>query len=175
MTTKLSIADALTDSRFGELVNILIANSMTAGNKGRSINMGDSLYMERGYVLPESPETKGFEMRVHRTVRSDRDRHLHDHPWWNVSILLSGGYEEVLPVAADRPTEWDNHGVERTYSEIRRPGDIIFREANDRHRLIIAPGCEAVSLFIMGPKTQSWGFYTPAGKVDFRDYLDRAE
>ena len=39
--------------------------------------------------------TNRIAARLHHTLRSDRDRALHDHPSWNISIVLTGGYWEV--------------------------------------------------------------------------------
>ena len=37
---------------------------------------------------------KGFTVKLHRFLRSDPARDLHDHPWDFVSIILWGGYYE---------------------------------------------------------------------------------
>jgi hypothetical protein len=48
--------------------------------------------MRRWWVIPRN---KFFNIYLHHFLHSDDDRALHDHPWWNVSILLrSGSYVE---------------------------------------------------------------------------------
>jgi hypothetical protein len=101
--------------------------------------------------------------RIHHILRSDNDRHLHDHPWWNISIVLRGGYWEWTP---KNPRDPAGPQV-KTW---RGPGSIVFRRASAVHRLELPAGTSTWSLFVMGPKSQAWGFYTPDGKVHWRDY-----
>lgn len=150
---------------------------------------GISDYMERLWLVPYEDATAGpgcgplrfkdhpvawcfqklgIAIRVHVIKRSDEDRHLHDHPWANVSIILSGSYIEVKPMRQDQHPAMDA-GLS-TYV-IADPGSIRFRKATDRHRLLVNDGEQAVSIFIAFKKQQSWGFYTPTGKVYWKDYL----
>lgn len=88
---------------------------------------------------------------LHRIERSDDDRALHDHPWSSASVILVGGYDEVVPLdPADPAGE-----VKRLR---RRPGDITFRGPRSAHRLELIDG-SCVSLFLMGPKVRDWGFW----------------
>lgn len=98
---------------------------------------------------------------MHNTLRSDAGRDLHDHPWWSISIVLLGGYWEIMPTEQEQPAKWDARpettllrGYRRAW---RRPGSIVFRRATDRHRLEIPEGGEAWSLFIMGPWQRKLG------------------
>lgn len=116
-------------------------------------------------------------IRVHRIITSDSDRHLHDHPFDNISWLLRGGYWELLPVAID--PQWSQEPVsapnafavrEKTSTVFRPEGSIIRRRASDRHAIRLVPGQQVFSLFIQFRKCQPWGFYTPRGKVYWWDY-----
>lgn len=104
-------------------------------------------YLERWWLKRE-PEGSIY---VHRFLRSDDDRALHDHPWDSVSIVLAGRYVEVTPEG----------------SIPRLAGDVIFRRASDPHRIEIAQGETAITLFITGAREREWGFHcgddTPAG------------
>lgn len=135
---------------------------------------------------------RNVAIRAHTILRSDSDRHLHDHPSWSLSIVLEGGYWEVceptqfalrrkggydflLDLCANRaPSDWDKEELE-TCKEFgvywRGPGAIVLRKASDFHRLILPRGTQAKSIFAMGKKTNSWGFLTPDGKVYWRTYL----
>lgn len=53
-------------------------------------------YMGRTWLV-EPADGRPYNARVHKVMRSDHDRCLHDHPWHNASIVLKGGYWEVLP------------------------------------------------------------------------------
>ncbi len=137
---------------------------------GHIENAAGELYMARGWLLEPRWWTLGWGARIHHTVRSDDDRALHDHPWFNVSVILRGWYYELVPLDAENP-RWLINGDEACFSHRRMPGEVIARQATDRHRLIVPPGEGCYSLFIVGPRRQAWGFYPPGGKVEWRTYL----
>jgi hypothetical protein len=115
-------------------------------------------YMDRWWFLPE---IFGERARVHRTRRSDHDRHLHDHPWHFVSVILEGGYSEEIEVAnAGGLTD------RRRY----RPGDVLFRHAEHRHRLEIEDGGDCWSLVFTSHNVREWGFWTERGFVPWQQY-----
>jgi hypothetical protein len=108
-------------------------------------HLGD--YMKR-WIL----STPFGTLRVHKIMRSDKDRDLHDHPWDFTSFILWGRYLEVAP------------GGVQTYSV----GSINRKRAEDRHRLALA---EPVWTFVVtGPVRRKWGFYTDGGWVYWREY-----
>src|SRR6185312_200421 len=51
----------------------------------------DNPYLRRWWVIPRN---RIFNIYLHHFMRSDDDRALHDHPWVNCSILISGEYDE---------------------------------------------------------------------------------
>lgn len=126
-------------------------------------------YMERWWVIPRRPERVNFYL--HRILRSDDDRALHDHPGWSISIVLAGGYYEVVPVDPAKPA-----GDTITYW--RPPGFIRFRKAVAAHRLVLPRPLEegwkgeteSWSLFIMGPATRGWGFWCPKGWKPYKEF-----
>jgi hypothetical protein len=127
-------------------------------------------YMERYWLYPFSKDNK-TNIRIHRILSSDDDRHLHDHPWASTSIILKGGYWEVMPKDPLQHPYLDSD--EKNLVKVwRREGDVVIRKANSRHRLILPEGTTTWSMFIMGEKDQSWGFYTEEGKIYWRDYLN---
>jgi hypothetical protein len=129
-----------------------------------------SLYMERFVLF----ETKWFSARLHHICTEDRDPHLHDHPWNFCSVLLQGYYVENRPVPVEncrwaREWNWAND-MEPTVQWPRIAPSIAFRRATDRHLIsYVEPG--TWTLFIYGRICQRWGFYTPRGKVDFKEYI----
>lgn len=108
-------------------------------------------------------------VRIHHIMSSDWDRHLHDHPFASMSLILRGRYIEIMPRYREQPASRDNLPGGQ-WRRLRKPGDIIFRSAVDRHRLEIIRGESCWSLFAMGRKTRSWGFYTEAGWVPHCEY-----
>ena len=82
-------------------------------------------------------------LRLHNILRSDNDRHLHDHPWDYWSLLIRGEY-----------IEHQAHGA-RVH---RRAPSLAFRRAETAHRLeVIRPAWTIVST---GPRRREWGFWT---------------
>lgn len=112
----------------------------------------DDPYLRRWWVIPRN---RFFNIYLHNIRRSDDDRALHDHPWWNVSIILRGGYLEIMPHAR----RW------------RSRGSIVFRRAKAAHRLALdkvhpqSSGRPCWTLFITGPVVREWGFHCPKGWV----------
>ncbi len=127
-------------------------------------------YMERYWLVPFNPDSANA--RIHHILRSDNDRALHDHPWDSISIILKGGYWEILPLEQSQHPELDSQRFQRIW---RKPGDVVSRKAGDRHRIEVEPGTTSWSLFFMGPLRQQWGFYSNEGKVYWREYLNDYE
>jgi len=109
-------------------------------------------YLLRWWIIPRN---KRFNIYLHKILRSDDDRALHDHPWWNVSIILRGSYIELMPRGEHR---------------IRAAGDIVFRKATALHRLI-SLGEPCWTLFITGPRVREWGFACPQGFVVWHKFV----
>lgn len=137
--------------------------------------------------------TEHVAVRAHTIYLSDSDPHPHDHPSWSVSVVLEGGYWEVLepseyarqlPLAYQRLVA-DLSRIDRRvvadYAHLfnvhwRGPGAVVFRSASTFHRLILPAGTQTKSLFVLGKKREEdWGFKTPAGKVGWREYLNKRE
>lgn len=124
------------------------------------IGSPDHPYMLRWWIIPRN---RFFNIYLHKILRDDDDRALHDHPWWNVSIVLRGGYREITP----------------TGSKMRRPGSVVFRRATAIHRLelpvINATISYCWSLFITGRRVRTWGFHCPKGFVPWHEFVDESD
>lgn len=108
-----------------------------------------------------------WSVRIHETLRSDLDRHLHDHPYDNASIVLANHYIEVTPM--DRRK--DPGGFQGRIVNVRTVGDVIVRAGADSHQLIL--NGPALSLFIcLKEHKRKWGFYTEGGWVYWKRYVD---
>lgn len=108
---------------------------------------------------------------INNVLRSDDDRALHDHPWWNVSVVLLGGYWEYEP-AWMGPVPGPYVPRRKAW---RGPGSVVIRrKATWLHRLELDPNMkqETISLFFTGPATRRWGFRLPdTGEwIDARDW-----
>lgn len=115
-------------------------------------------YMDRWWFMPE---IFGERARVHRVRRSDHERDLHDHPWHFVSVILEGGYSEEIEIIP---------GTGITDTRRYRPGDVLFRHAEHRHRLELHEG-DCWSLVFTSPNVREWGFWKADGAfVPWRQY-----
>lgn len=122
----------------------------------------DDPYLERWHIWRIKWLSSCY---LHIVRRSDDDRALHDHPWFNVSILLDGGYLEVVPASAEDPAGAIN-------ALWRDAGAVTFRRASAAHRLVVRDGQPTVSLFITGPRIREWGFWCPKGWKPWRQFVD---
>ena len=83
-----------------------------------------------------------FSIRLHHWLGSDDQRHLHDHPWAFITIVLRGGYIDRDDTRKDRLL----------------PGSIRVRSATYKHSVRVRPsGCW--SLVLTGPEVREWGFW----------------
>lgn len=112
----------------------------------------DDHQLQRWFVLPRNPFSNVY---LHRFLRSDDDRALHDHPWDNRSWVLAGEYVEHLQDGTLA------HRVE---------GEAIERRAIQAHRVELITG-PAVTLFFTGPVIRPWGFYCPKGWVGWKEFV----
>lgn len=108
-------------------------------------------YLHRWWVIPRNPFCNVY---LHRILRSDDDRALHDHPWESRSVILGGAYIEHTPAGR----------------YVRQAGDVTTRPADALHRLELPVGREVVTLFITGPEVRAWGFACPHGWVHHNDF-----
>lgn len=107
----------------------------------------DRPYLQRWWMIPRNPV---FNIYLHRFLRSDDDRALHDHPWCSMSILLRGSYVEHTI---------DAGGIHRRQRLVA--GDRRVRLSGKfAHRIELDAG-ECWTLFVTGPRYRDWGFHCP--------------
>lgn len=121
----------------------------------------ESPYLNRWWLIPRNPI---FNIYLHEFLRSDDDRALHDHPWINCSILLSGQYCEHTIAAG---------GIH--HRTMRKAGDIKFRLGSSAHRIELTHG-PCWTLFITGPRYRNWGFHcVEAGWIPWQQFVDERD
>lgn len=120
-------------------------------------------YLLRWFVIPRN---RFFNVYLHKFLRSDDDRALHDHPWANCSVLLRGCYNEhtidaggvhqrrLLQAGAVR-IRWSGKFAHRV--ELLHPAIAI---GNGTPKAFGAP-IPCWTLFITGPRYRAWGFHCP--------------
>ena len=116
----------------------------------------EDTYMKRWWIIPRN---RFFNIYLHHFLRSDDDRALHDHHWWNVSILLRGSYIEHTPKGL----------------VVRSAPAIAFRIAEAAHRIQLFGSIRGElpvwTIFITGPRVRDWGFHCKQGWVSQKDFL----
>lgn len=121
-------------------------------------------YLYRWHLARE-PEGSIY---FHIQTRSDPERPLHDHPWDNTTVMLTGRYIELYEPAPELVPPGNSW-----WEPIQRPvntGKMIFRPAKLAHRLLLPQSVPyAMTLFMTGPKVREWGFWYPDG---FQPYYD---
>jgi hypothetical protein len=138
------------------------------------------------YMLRWIIQTPFGGVRLQKICASDRERHLHDHPFdfvtfrlWSDAGKMGGGYVEETPLSwpfKDRE-EWTKAGME-TVKKHYPTWSVGFRRATDLHRLhllwleVISGKREIAqwTLFCHGPNLRDWGFQTESGWVQWEVY-----
>jgi hypothetical protein len=102
---------------------------------------------------------------VHWIKKPDPEPYAHDHPVSFLSIILRGSYAEEV------------EGRNRSYPYIIRHDYYNYIPTRKRHRIIWCSAGGCLTLAVMGPKTNEWGFFTPKGKIPWKTYyaVQRAE
>jgi hypothetical protein len=135
------------------------------------VNCERDPYLIRWYLL----RSKFIAVFLHKFVRSDEDRALHDHPWNFLVIPLWRGYVEHSSEVEIIPTCYGDTGTAfQTGNTIkRRVWPIIgtrFRRAEYRHRVELVKGKPSWSLFIRFKERRVWGFWPKDGFQAWNDW-----
>lgn len=108
---------------------------------------GSDPFTSEGNPKPDVRWPQGFGVYLHHFHRSDNDGALHNHPWaWAFSFILVGGYQEERRVGMNVE--------ERTVL----PLSFNWIDKDTFHRVDLRER-DAWSIFVVGPKTDSWGFW----------------
>jgi hypothetical protein len=147
------------------------------------VNCDRDPYLHRWYLV-RRPE---FGVFIHKFIRSDEDRALHDHPWNFFVIPVWRGYIEHSEEYPPCP-DCDANGVVEVFEGSvhqmttpcsccdlkgyitvpvrRRVWPIIgmrFRRAEYRHRVELVAGKPSWSIFIRFKSRRDWGFWPMEG------------
>ena len=125
---------------------------------------------------------RGWQLCLHKWLRSDDDRALHDHSGDSISIILTRGYWDVIEEWCDGTPDdypvseqWHYRGDGEWSRELtvwRYPLIPVFRKAEAPHRVILPTSAPVWSLWFRWPPRREWGFHCPKGWKHWRDYLN---
>jgi hypothetical protein len=111
------------------------------------------LHFRRWEIL----KTRWFSIYIHGIYASDKDKHLHNHPWDYKSIVLKGSYVEET-----------TNGV-----NILKFGTITSKDGNDYHKIKQLLTKSVYTLFIVSPVKRVWGYQVDGGFIDNEEYRRR--
>lgn len=88
----------------------------------------------------------GYSIRIHKWLRSDDSRYLHNHSWFFLTFVLRGSYTDV--------SMKDNI----IYKDTLKRFNFRYRPANHLHYVEVPKeGC--LTILITGRPLQKWGFW----------------
>jgi len=127
--------------------------------------VNDEPYLERYYLFLKERKTFPFNVFLHKFLKGDPDD-VHDHPWPYATLILKGGYYEWIP-------QFNADGTKSC--EVRKwrgPGHFRICKPKSYHRIELAEGVTAWTLFMPGPQTREWGFLVKNNWIPNGLYLD---
>jgi hypothetical protein len=109
------------------------------------------------YLIAQTP---AFGLYVHKMLRPDGSRLIHDHPWRFRTLVLKGGYEEVY-WSSEYPNLWLPHGGNPIFpSAIRRPFRTHAIPLTTAHTITRLLGDGPTwTVLLVGRKVKNWGFW----------------
>lgn len=116
----------------------------------------DELHFQRYRLLT----TPWFTVYLHKIYKSDKDAHMHDHPFDFTSRILKGSYEEAY---AESP-HW--FSVRR---RLLKKGDRIKHDHTDVHKITVIDG-PVWTFVVTGGKRYDWGYQTEIGFMSHDKY-----
>ena len=123
----------------------------------------DSPYLLRWFWIPRN---RFFNVYIHRFLKDDEDRALHDHPWPSFSIMCEGRIRECYKTDSSTGFAYRNFYW----------GDTVYRPAKFAHRIIVLSNGKGekrpLTIFITGPRIRQWGFHCPKGWRHWKDFVD---
>lgn len=137
-----------------------ILRNLVRSRPMRLIEINGEPYLERYYM----GTVQGRQIWLHRFVRDDAERHVHDHPWTALSIILTGGYtEQVASLVTSGRAPARSTLLTRQHDRLAPTINLIG--ASRMHRIMsVKP--DTWTLMIVGPRHgKGWFFYsqTPDG------------
>ena len=102
-------------------------------------------------------QTPLFGVYLHRHIRPDWFRDMHDHPYSFVTWVLRGAYRENRIAA--KPLTW-------------RQWSVHYMRAEWPHSILELTEVPTWTLMFVGRRRRDWGFVTDDGWVSHKTYLN---
>lgn len=152
------------------------------------VNCDRNVYLHRWYVIRTAP----FAVFIHKFVRSDEDRALHDHPWNFLVIPIWRGYiehsqvREWLDDGGPALPDWSDKIIKRrvlpilgtrfrrgTYKhrvELLKTDDITLTPLRTGELSVEWDELPSWSIFIRFREFRDWGFHMPEGWIQWNKF-----
>lgn len=117
-------------------------------------------------------QTPWFGILLHDIYEPDMDRDPHDHPWTFWSLVLRGGYKEMLWSYPNHLDSW-KYRVHSRFS--------IHRMDTDKAHMITELFGPTRTLIFHGPRVRKWGFWSRipgTGEtrwIHWKDYIEHRD
>ncbi len=96
-----------------------------------------------------------FSMNIHAIYKADEDRHLHNHPWNFMNIILKGSYIELLPNGKVRLKTFLSTSI-RKADKFHKIGEVVSKSV--------------YTLNFMWGKRKDWGYDVNGKFVQHEEY-----
>ena len=93
---------------------------------------------------------------LHAIHKADQDKHLHNHPWDFISVVLKGSYKEMT-----------QQGI-----KFQTPGKINVRDGSEYHKILEVESEVVYTLFFVSKPKRLWGYDVDNRFVDHEKYRD---
>lgn len=121
------------------------------------ISKNGVVYFRRYRLL----QTPWFGIYVHQILKSDQERHPHDHPFSYSSLILSGAYHEDV---------WYSPDFKKRLSQSYYQGDVVEHSKLDFHKISLLTK-EVWTLVFASGRTRTWGYLLKDGSwIDHKEY-----
>ena len=149
---------------------------LISGQPHFRIGSPESPYLLRWYLIPRN---RWLNVYLHKFLRSDDDRALHDHPWWFVSIMVRGSYRETLQREVNLGWLRGPQPLAETTNERSAPS-IAYRDTAARHRVELPADMNGKpvpcwTIVITGRSVRNWGFWCPQGFVPWQQFVEHTD
>jgi len=129
--------------------------SLTRNIPMRQIDSNGSPYLQRYHYYTDDED--GSQIWIHRFLSCDGDEHLHTHPLYARTLILSGGYVEQVG-RFNKLT-----GIPMTWELMRSPGDTYEIEPDYIHRIShVLPETWTV-MHVQAGRLPTWNFINADG------------
>lgn len=104
-------------------------------------------------------KTPWFQLFVHAIYDHDHDHHCHDHPWDFASLVIKGGYEEMVETPRFFDVNTNRYAVD-TKIRVRKLGSVAKLPAEGMfHRITRLLDGTCYTLVLASGRKRNWGFF----------------